>query len=904
MTQLVDTLLQKDDTGEETIRLEEAMDEATQENPIVSSMLLLRLFPVFRKVLLEMDRTDVSMSMLSKIDNGGGGHTNHSHATAETPAIVIFCKLLRAFCCVEHPVVLLLDDWQWLDTKSLELLKTLGSMGNIPGLMILGTCRGNEVGFQDPLSVLLRTLEKEQHIRITDIQVSSLSIEGVQDVTANLLQLPSDHDPSKLRSLAELIHQLTGGSPFFVEQNLRALCEANLIYYSNGEVNWDSKIAIHDHFELERNRILDAAIQKLADISQAVRDTLVIASFLGARFSLRHLDLVARSDSESIQNALDHLVQEDVLYHDTRKDYYRWTHDRFQLAGYSLVRKHEQKQMSVQIGRQLLSNLPPTELEEEAFLVANLFLQGFDVIVDPDERIRVASLLHLAGTKAGTSSAFDSAAAYFSRGIALLNSHPWQNDYDVCLALHNGAIEMEYCVGQFERSDELFEMMLHNTRSLEDQMRAYEAKISSLSARHKDAEALRVGFKLLKELGEPFPKRVTMAHSMVAIGKCVLWLRQNSTDSILKAEPMQRWDKLAALRILQMIGPALIRSKAEFSPLWAVRSVLITTRHGLSSMSPPVFLALGMILGTAIVALPDDCKRCSEISRRLEDRYEAPEWNCRMLVFGSYDKWWHDPYTSATGLLPHISGIKAGLMSGDVELAFVHSAFYSTYAFTTGAPLKDHIIAMEDQYNHFSKLEQKMVFVQLSLELAKRLTSNATDISGAAKEFGIFCYRATKQAEQESGMQDPSLLIISYFNQLLLCVFTNDFVEGLRVWKKLRRLPIDGVYGPNLTVQIYYYFGMLEIMAAQATQSWIRKYGAAKRSLKWLRALERKMTCTENILNKIYHLEAERGHLSGNQQHAKRNFQLSIQYAKQSDYLHDEALTHERLAFAFDQWGG
>jgi predicted ATPase len=117
---------------------------------------------------------------------------------------------------------------------------------------------------------------------------------------------------------------------------------------------------------------------------------------------LRHLNLVATSDWRPIQNSLNILVQEGVLLHqDSMKTCYRWTHDRYQLSAYSLVPKHEQKSKSIQIGRQLLGNHAPEEVAEHAFLISGLFLQDLVLLVDPTERIQVAHLLRVAGSKAG-----------------------------------------------------------------------------------------------------------------------------------------------------------------------------------------------------------------------------------------------------------------------------------------------------------------------------------------------------------------------------------------------------------------------------------------------------------------------------------------------------------------------
>ncbi|CAB9500838.1 Transcriptional regulator [Seminavis robusta] len=911
VTQLVETILRRDDTGEETERLEEAIEKATKDTEL-GVTLLCGIFSVFRKVLF-CESQDRSARFLGDSSKSNGHnvqhhHNHHSGSSAESPAIVLFCNFLREFCCIQHPVVLLLDDWQWLDQSSLELLMVLGAPeNNLPGLMILGTCRGNEVSPHDPLSVVLRGLE-EQNVQITNIELQGLSVDGVQAMISDLLHLPSSATDKQesFRSLAQMVHELTGGNPFFIQQNLRVLRDRKLVYQTkDGSWLWNEEEFDATGDEYERTRMLDAEIRRLGDSSLAMEETLIVASFLGASFCQKHLELVANSDREGIRNAVHVLVndgvfqqQEAVLQeNESINCYYRWRHDKYQQASSALVPAETRREYSVNVGRKLLAKLAPNDLEEDAYLVANMFLQDLSILVDSRERIQVSRLLRMAGIRAASSSAFESAVSFFSQGISLLPEKPWLNEYDLCLALHNGAIEMEFCTGRFQQSDQLFEIVIQNTKGLEDQLRAYEAKISSLSARHLDLEAVQLGFKVLKRLGEPFPRRAIKLHTVIRIAKTVLWLRRTSTETILKTHPMQRWDKLAALRLLQMIGSAVIRGKPEYGALWAIRGVEISIKYGFSGMTPPTVFALAMILGTTVLGMTEDAKRVAQIAHMIDQRYHAPEYTCRMLMFEyGYVQCWHSPFRSCVE--PQVTGMKAGLLSGDVEIAFCHAAFYCLHGFCTGIRLQEHVSAMAEQYKEFSKLKQKMPFVGLGLELGKRLLEgNETD----SALYGAFCDKETDLDEAKWGRKDKSLLVLSCFCQLFLSVYTNDYSYGLRVSRRLRHLPVGEIYGPMLVVQVQFLLGMANVLAAHAGRKKPRSAGL--RALKKLKALNRNMTWKENVLNKIYLLEAERAVLIGDRETASSKFDSAIQYAEESGFVHEMALAHERLAFAFSQWG-
>lgn len=949
ITQLIETVLQRDDTGEEIIRLEEAMAQATRDTELGMS-LLCGLFRVFKKVLLQ-DQSEsgrgssrpfsISGSAYSNTNTNGsqgserssnsglaaliGSNVNRpgTNQTGETPAVLLFCKFLREFSSVQHPIVLLLDDWQWLDPSSLELLKVLGSKeNNFPGLMILGTCRGNEVSIQDPLSVVLRALE-EQDIVITDIQLAGLSLEGVHNMVTNLLPNTAAKDEESIRPLAELIHQMTQGNPFFVQQSIKVIYQSKLLDLnpSDGSWHWDKKALTSDAFfhgvdeenwEGATLKLLDAEIRKLADQSLAIRETLVVASFLGARFFLRHLVVLTKLGKEDMGRALEILEEQGIFVPTDNASKgivpsssgYRWAHDRFQQSANFIIPLQEQPAYSVNMGRTLLEQMKTSEMEEDAFLVANLLLRDLSLIQGDAERVRVATCLHLAGQKAAESSAFQSAGIFISEGINVLPEDPWGKHYDLCLLLHNEAMEMAFCNGHFESIDRLFETVLENSNNLQDEMRACETKLSSLSARHLDKDANALGFSVLKRLGVRFPRKATKLRQVAAVVKILFWLKRSSTEDILKIQPIQQWEKLAALRILLIIVASVIRSDSDYAAIWAARGVEIAINYGFSGSVPVMFTAMGMVLANPTVCLPEDAKRFVDLGQMIDQRYHAPEMTCRILGFDfAYVQPWHTTFHECKDQL--LRATRAGLMSGDVELAYICASYVCWYGFTVGTPLNEHVEAMEQLYREFSRLNQQMAYMGCPLELGKRLAGSSAHLPQNAlpdaPSFISYCDRLTDEDEKQWGRSDIALLCISYMCQLFMAAHLGDHEEGLRVYYHLCRLPYDETYSLALTIQIQFHFGLLEILAAQATGR--KKWRAGLRALWRLRRFAWLMSCEENALNKIYLLQAERAVLKGDQQGAEKKFLAAIQYAEESSFLHEGALAHERFATALSKWG-
>src|SRR5258708_2162679 len=146
---------------------------------------------------------------------------------------MVFRRFLGVFARKEHPLALFLDDLQWLDTATLDLLEHLITHSEVRHLLVVGAYRDNEVG---PAHPLRRTLEA---IRKTDPQVHEIVLAplGLDDGgrrVADALHC----EPERARPLAQLVHEKTGGNPFFAIQFFTALAEEGLLAFDPVAPSW------------------------------------------------------------------------------------------------------------------------------------------------------------------------------------------------------------------------------------------------------------------------------------------------------------------------------------------------------------------------------------------------------------------------------------------------------------------------------------------------------------------------------------------------------------------------------------------------------------------------------------------------------------------------------------------
>ena len=124
----------------------------------------------------------------------------------------MFRRFISVFAQPEHPLALFLDDLQWLDAATLDLIEDLLTRPDVQHLMLIGAYRDNEV---DPAHPLMRKLEaiRQAGATVHDIVLRPWLVKTWR----NWLRIPFTASRSGA-PLAQLIHEKTAGNPFFAIQ--------------------------------------------------------------------------------------------------------------------------------------------------------------------------------------------------------------------------------------------------------------------------------------------------------------------------------------------------------------------------------------------------------------------------------------------------------------------------------------------------------------------------------------------------------------------------------------------------------------------------------------------------------------------------------------------------------------
>ncbi|MCP3873894.1 MAG: AAA family ATPase, partial [Desulfobacteraceae bacterium] len=155
---------------------------------------------------------------------------------------LVIQKIMRVFSKPEHPLVIFLDDLQWIDSASLKLLELIMTDRDNTALFLIGAYRDNEVEPTHPLILAISRLHKI-NTRINQITLKPLDFKYINQLIADTTK----QELNIVHPLTELVMSKTGGNPFFVIQFLQTLYEEDLIYFvqprleQKGHWQWDAE---------------------------------------------------------------------------------------------------------------------------------------------------------------------------------------------------------------------------------------------------------------------------------------------------------------------------------------------------------------------------------------------------------------------------------------------------------------------------------------------------------------------------------------------------------------------------------------------------------------------------------------------------------------------------------------
>lgn len=672
---------------------------------------------------------------------GAGGSENDTLETigyneAKNQFNYAFLRLMRVFCSF-GPVMFCLDDVQWADRASLDLLETLMTDGKSTsegyGFILLSTYRTEVVDKDHALSVMVAGLEKtaqddpDVSLAIETIKIGNLTMSQVNELLMDVLSADSfDHT----LTLAECIHRKTEGNIYYVKQFLKSLAcavesdkdgeETCLLRFNIGTFKWNWNVEEIKLKESATSNVVEILQQKLETLPDDVLALLPIVACLGASIKRSMLDKVllhfhkeylggpsARDSLLKSKSSADEedppapqfdpdtyvevCVKEGILLRDKKRKAVRFEHDKVQEAALSMADEEALDTLRYKLGSFLLKESSQKEIEKNIFMILG-FLDR-DMTKESSDNsyyVMLAEMNLTASKRSIAGAAFESAAEYLARGISLLPEDHWTSQYRLSLELYSAAAETHYCTGKLEKAKERCnEVIAQSTQPILDKERAYTVLLESINAEDNTVLAEAKCIEVLSLLDCRFPKRGRLLFTIGGLMKASK-AKQTLEADLLSIPAMTNPSKRWIMHLLDRLTVYSFQNKSDILPLVVFKALKYMLKYGISDYSPPLLCTLGILLAAGL----GDNKGSHQIAQFTMKLFDSkkidikPVTKARVLFVGSaFGLHFCEPLSSVKLVI--FDGYEVGLRSGDVESALWSIDIYLEICFHTSVPLKE-----------------------------------------------------------------------------------------------------------------------------------------------------------------------------------------------------------------------
>ncbi len=218
-----------------------------------------------------------------------------------------FQCFLQVFCRENRPLVVFLDDMQWADPASLRLLTSLLSAAGTHSLLVIASCRDNEVVATHPFALAVKELER-RNVPVHTIPLNPLGWSDIAQFVSDSFHVDGD----AAGPLAETIREKTGGNPFFMRQFLQKLQTEDLLTLDVKHSTCRYDLGRIRALAITEN-VADLIAQKLSRLDPATQRVVSFGAAIGNRFELGTLASVAECTPERALELLAPALRENLL---------------------------------------------------------------------------------------------------------------------------------------------------------------------------------------------------------------------------------------------------------------------------------------------------------------------------------------------------------------------------------------------------------------------------------------------------------------------------------------------------------------------------------------------------------------------------------------------------------------
>ncbi|MGZ8180963.1 MAG: diguanylate cyclase [Methylobacter sp.] len=794
---------------------------------------------------------------------------------------LVFGNFVRTFANEKHPLALFLDDLQWADAASLNLITILATDKELKHFLLIGSYRDNEVQGAHPAMMCIAEIETVKG-KLERLALTPLNIADTNQLVADALNCSLDRS----LPLAISIFKKTEGNPFFLKLFLRSLYDEKLLSFVP-DTGWQWDMEKISQMQATDN-VAELMLRKLNRFPEAARESLKLASCFGNSFTAKDLSMVSGKDIQQEIINLQPFISAGMILQG--RNHFRFVHDRVQEAAYTLIPENRIEALHLQVGTLLLEKCSPEEADERLFEIADHHRRSKALITDQDSLIALAHLNLRAGQKAKKNTAFSSSLSYFTEGVACLPATAWKSHYEISYLLHKELAEAEYLNGNFKASQQLIDVSLGKARTPIEKADLYTLLIYQNTVKAEYQKGIASGRKAMEMLGFDLPEQDIKKAIDDELAEARINLRGREIASLLDSPPMTSERHKAAMKVLMNIQPTSYMADPDLYNLIAVKMANISLKYGHVAESAKAYVTYANVLSSVL----GQYKLGYEfgiLGLKMSDNYHDPVQKCRgIFITIAFLFHWNKPFKEAESLFN--DGYQTGLECGDFQYAGYILGFGTTNLFNQGMRLD----IMQERLERFMEFVQKAKH-QMPIDAIQGYLLIIANLRGLSAHRACFDSDAINEADFLSECRSRNVIVAT-------CYFLIAKAQALYLYQHHEQAlacimaaekDISFISGTSAMAEYNFYQSLilLALCGQDDTDDTERLAKVEKLQLQmriWA------VNCEKNFLHKFLLVDAELARVEGRFIDAINGYDDAIESARINGFLQHEALAFELAA--------
>jgi PAS domain S-box-containing protein len=799
----------------------------------------------------------------------------------------MFRRFVEVFARPERPLVLFLDDLQWLDMGSLDLIEDLLTRSRPRNLMLIGAYRDNEVNSEH---LLLRKLAaiKANGGKLAEITLAPLAREHLEQLLADALRC----EPERVTPLAWLVHDKTAGNPFFAIQFISSLAEEGMLIFDHDAMRWSWDLD-RIHMKGYTDNVVALMVGKLTRLSVATQQDLQLLACMGSGVELALLETVSPRPAADLLGGLWEAGQAGLIACTAHSC--TFLHDRIQEAAYSLIPEEARAQIHLRIGRALTASVPPETLPEMIFEIVNQLNRGAHLITSRDEREKLAELNLIAGKRAKASSAYVSALTYFSTGAALMGEDAWERRQELAFALELHGADSELWMGRLPSVEERLQALARRAADVVQRADVASRRVNLHMMSGDVDRAVAVGLECLRQMGIDWAAHPTPQEPQGEFERLWSQLGSRPIEDLIDLPLMQDPQSRAMLDVLTALEAPAIHTDENLYMLATCRAVNLSLEHGNSDVAPAHFARVGLLASCRL--------------GHFDAGYRLGKMACDLIGHRGLTRFGEDTYVIFAVLVPWTRPLREGIdparrafqmanEQGDPLRAAHACRQISSLLLASGDPLEQ----VERELEHgleFARTRRNGIaadVISAPLALVRMLRGETAKFG--ALEVGPF----TETSFEARLTGRPALALPEYWYwiwKLQARFFAGDYVSAIAAAEQVelcisRSAVLSVFLLENAQYHLYDALSRAACCEPMGPDPYAKHSEALSAHDRQLRAWAQ--NCPQNFENSAVLVGAEIARIEGRVPEAMDLYERAIRSARSNGFVQNEALSYELAA--------